>query len=52
MNSSMDKGHYTAVCRGQDGVWREFDDNKVKSLNPEEVAGYDQAQTVFLRRRG
>ena len=52
MTSSMNRGHYTAVCKGQDGVWRRFNDDEVFRLLPDQVAQYDQAQTIFFRRRG
>lgn len=48
----MNAGHYIAVCKGEEGVWREFDDDAVRELTADEVVSdFKGAQTVFLKKR-
>ena len=45
-------GHYIAVCKGDDGQWREFSDESVKKLTAEEVASnYKCVSNLVLEKK-
>jgi hypothetical protein len=49
---SLEGGHYTAYAKGQDGLWRDFDDNSVHVVDDVEgtVVG-SSAYVLFYQRR-